>query len=170
MAPTMVERAAAYRLLTYYDTSIPPDLLPGGGGGTEPPPDEAAVLDALNPTSIAAGTPTDIAVMGSGFASMSKVWADEEQQITTFRAPTMLTYVAQADQAGTQTITVRHGELTSNAIELPVTAAEEDTPDEDTPDEEPPAEEPAPEPERPEGPGAATARKTPQRKNGTRKT
>jgi hypothetical protein len=99
---------------SYFDTSYPPSIYP---------PDTPAVLSALNPTSITAGDPPVlITVTGSGFTASSVVWADEEAQFTTFVSDTELTYNAQADQAGTQTITVQHRGMSSNAIELTVDA------------------------------------------------
>lgn len=86
-------------------------------GGALPTP----VLSGLVPASIASGAPTPMTVSGSGFAPASKVWADEEAQITSYVNPTTLRYTAEADQAGTQTITVRTGSKTSAAIELTVT-------------------------------------------------
>jgi hypothetical protein len=88
-----------------------------------PPADASTppVLESLAPSSIVAGAgPTPVTVTGTGFVPASTVWADEEAQVTTYVSDTELDYDAQADQAGTQTITVRDAG-TSNAIELTVT-------------------------------------------------
>jgi hypothetical protein len=136
-----------YRIATYYDTSLPADI-------TNPEPPEPPVLDAIAPTSIVGdSTPYPITVTGSSFTSGSKVWADEEAQATTFVDETTLTYNAQADQAGTQTITVRTGSEVSNSVELTVDPAAEvlaaKAPEPD-PEPEP---EPTPKPKRKNGNG-----------------
>lgn len=79
------------------------------------------VLTGLVPASIASGAPTPVTVSGSSFMPGSRVWADEEAQATTYVNPTTLRYNAEADQAGSQTITVRTGSKTSAPIELTVT-------------------------------------------------
>lgn len=95
--------------------SYPPDVL-------HPTP---AVLATLNPASIVLGPPPKlVTVTGTGFTTRSRVWADEEQQATTFVSDTSLTYMAQADQVGAQDITVHNGGAVSNSLSLAVTAAQ----------------------------------------------
>jgi hypothetical protein len=141
MTPTTetTTRRAALWAASYYDASIPPDLLG---------PPEAPVLDALDPDTITVGPPpTPLVITGSNFNANSKVWADEEAQLTTFVSDTELTYNAEADREGTQTITVRHGGLSSDAIELTVAAdegrsVESPAPEPDPDDEPDPEDEP----------------------------
>ena len=122
---------------TYYDQSLPPDVM---GEGTPP------TLTTLAPASIVVATPTPLVVTGTGFKSNAKVWADEEQQLTTYVNSTTLHYTAQADQTGTQDITVHNGSLISNAKVLTVTATagEFSAEQEESPEPEP---EPEPEPD-----------------------
>jgi hypothetical protein len=106
----------------YYDQSLPPDILP------TPTPPAAATLTTITPDTIVAGPAgkTLVVVAGTGFTGGSKVYADEAQQITTFVSDTELTYQAEADQAGTQDITVTanaQGASPSNGLVLTVTAA-----------------------------------------------
>jgi hypothetical protein len=89
-----------------------------------PPPPEPVVLAGLAPASIVAGVgPVPVTVTGSGFTPAATVWADEESQTTTVVSGTELGYNAQADQAGSQTITVRDGATVSNSVELTVSAS-----------------------------------------------
>lgn len=102
-----------------------PSNPPAGGAVVQtlgPPPDAVPpVLSSLNPATIVSGAPpVPITVTGSGFLPASRVWADEEGQVTTYVSDTELVYQAQADMPGTQTITV-HDAAPSNAIELTVT-------------------------------------------------
>ena len=85
-----------------------------------PPPGPAPTLTSLSPDYIHLGAPTTVVVTGTGFSRWSKVWADEAAQNTTYVSPTELTYWAQADQVGSQTITVHDPNGTSEAIELQV--------------------------------------------------
>jgi hypothetical protein len=90
----------------------------GTGGGPRPGP--APTLTSLAPPSVVVATPTLVTLTGTGFSAWSKVWADEEAQVTTFVNPTTLTYHAEADQEGSQTITVHDPNGVSNAVELDV--------------------------------------------------
>lgn len=106
-------RRGAAIVAAYYDASIPAWLI-------NPP---TPVLTSLDPTSIEVGAvPTVVTLTGTGFTPRSTVWADEEEQLTSYVSPTTLRYDAEADLEGSQTITVRNtAELVSNAIELDVT-------------------------------------------------
>lgn len=112
---TQVVPARFRALAGYYDASYPAWLV-------DPP---TPVLTSLAPPSIVAGdAPVVVTLTGTGFTPASKVWADEEQQLTTYVDDTTLRYDAEADLEGSQTITVRNAAEISNGIELDVTAAE----------------------------------------------
>jgi hypothetical protein len=100
-------------LADYYDQSLPTRLY-------APPP--TPVVTTLAPNSIVVATPTAVVVTGTGFTPSSFVWADEEEQATTYISPTQLDYSAEADQVGTQDITVQTRGVASNAVVLTVTA------------------------------------------------
>lgn len=87
-----------------------------------------AVLATLDPSSIVAGAMQVVTITGTGFTSRSRIWADEEQQITTYVSSTSLTYEAQADEAGAQDVTVHNGDAVSNSLPLTVTAEEVEDP------------------------------------------
>jgi IPT/TIG domain len=142
--------SGTHRVLTYYDASYPPEVL-------NPSPPAPLTLASLNPTSItAAAAPELVTLTGTGFTSASRVWADEEEQITTHVSSTELTYMAQGDDEGSQTITVRRGAEVSNSIELTVDPADPGEDSGDGGDVETPEVEPDPDPEPDEENGDTT--------------
>jgi hypothetical protein len=123
-----------YLRVTYYDQSIPPDLL------GPPVPPVVPVISNLTPNTIVAGDPAvTVTVTGLNFLQSSVVWADEEAQTTTYISAGSLSYQAQADQEGTQDITVRQGAEVSNSVALTVEAAPEEPPPDGDGEEVPPA-------------------------------
>jgi hypothetical protein len=80
-------------------------------------------LTSLAPASIAAGTPTEVTITGTGFVDgVTQVIIDSITRETTFVSDTELTYWAQASSPGALTVKVRNGvEEYSNGIELTVT-------------------------------------------------
>jgi hypothetical protein len=116
---TQVVPARFRQLSAYYDQSLPPWVI-------SPP---TPTLTALDPASIVAGDPPVVVTLtGTNFTPLSKVWADEEAQATTYVDATTLAYNAQADMVGSQTITVHNEPEVSNAIELEVTDGTESEP------------------------------------------
>lgn len=104
---------AIFRVGGYaYDASYPDWIV-------NPP---TPAVTAVNPASVVVNTPTVVTITGTGFTPASRVWADEEGQSTTYVSSTTLRYTAEADQVGSQTITVHNGSEVSAGRELTVTA------------------------------------------------
>lgn len=139
-----------YRVLTYYDTSYPPDILDGGGPGEPPDP----VISSLTPDTAEAGSGTlSVAVRGSNYASDAVVEVDGSALVTTVVSNNHLTVdFTVPDASGEVIFTVRNVTTTKESNDFPfdVTEPAEQNPEipETPPDETPPDEtEPEPEPE-----------------------
>jgi hypothetical protein len=126
----------------YYDESYPPDLYD--------PTELQPSIASLAPSSIVIATPTTVTVTGTNFdASRSVVWVDGVAQATTYISATSVSYQAEGDQVGSQTVVVHNGSRISNPVELTVTATAGELETATTPppvDPPPPVEPPPPDP------------------------
>jgi hypothetical protein len=85
--------------------------------GTLPP-----TITALNPTSVPAATDTPVTITGTEFKAQSEVLVDGVVYPTgTYVSATEMTFVAHAESAGVQQITVRTGTMESVAFTLDIT-------------------------------------------------
>lgn len=151
------------RILTYYDQSLPPDLLTGGGS-TDPH------INSLTPnTRVVGGAAADISVQGRNFSAGSTVEIDGEGQATTFVTAAHITFNYDPTTVGEFIVTVRNlNDDESNDMVLTVSpgaqADEEQAADSQLSE---PEVEDQPEPEPPDGPGAMKAKPAPRTRKRT---